>query len=32
MLVPVDEISRIWRYGAEASGVRLDRLNGEAIF
>jgi transcription-repair coupling factor (superfamily II helicase) len=29
LLVPIDEIGRIWRYGAEASGVTLDRLNGE---
>ncbi len=26
---PVEEIGRIWRYGAEESAVTLDRLNGE---
>jgi transcription-repair coupling factor (superfamily II helicase) len=29
LLVPIDEINRIWRYGAEASTVTLDRLDGE---
>jgi len=29
-LVPLDEMDRIWRYGAEAEGVTLDRLGGEA--
>ncbi|MBP0443619.1 DEAD/DEAH box helicase [Roseomonas sp. SSH11] len=29
-LVPLDEMDRIWRYGAEAEGVSLDRLDGEA--
>ncbi|WP_207443827.1 DEAD/DEAH box helicase [Roseomonas haemaphysalidis] len=27
-LVPLDEMDRIWRYGAEAEGVTLDRLGG----
>jgi transcription-repair coupling factor (superfamily II helicase) len=30
VLAPVDEIGRIWRYGAEEGGVALDRLGGEA--
>ncbi|WP_052402029.1 DEAD/DEAH box helicase [Muricoccus aerilatus] len=29
-LVPLDEMDRIWRYGAEAEGVTLDRLGGES--
>jgi transcription-repair coupling factor (superfamily II helicase) len=29
-LVPADETDRLWRYGAEAEGVTLDRLGGEA--
>jgi transcription-repair coupling factor (superfamily II helicase) len=29
LLAPIDEIGRIWRYGAEESGVTLDRLDGE---
>jgi transcription-repair coupling factor (superfamily II helicase) len=29
-LVPIDEMDRLWRYGAEAEGVSLDRLEGEA--
>ncbi|MFC4168214.1 DEAD/DEAH box helicase [Teichococcus aestuarii] len=29
-LVPLDEMDRLWRYGAEAEGLTLDRLNGEA--
>ncbi|PHK93491.1 DEAD/DEAH box helicase [Pseudoroseomonas rhizosphaerae] len=29
-LVPLDEMDRLWRYGAEAEGLALDRLNGEA--
>jgi transcription-repair coupling factor (superfamily II helicase) len=28
-LVPLDEMDRLWRYGAEAEGVTLDRLGGE---
>lgn len=28
LLAPVAEIGRIWRYGAEASAVSLDRLDG----
>jgi transcription-repair coupling factor (superfamily II helicase) len=27
-LVPVEEAHRLWRYGAEADAVRLDRLDG----
>jgi transcription-repair coupling factor (superfamily II helicase) len=27
-LVPLDEIDRLWRYGAEAEGATLDRLGG----
>lgn len=27
-LVPLDEMDRLWRYGAEAEGVTLDRLDG----
>lgn len=30
VLAPIDEIGRIWRYGAEAEAVSLDRLSGEA--
>jgi transcription-repair coupling factor (superfamily II helicase) len=29
LLAPIDEISRIWRYGTEASGVTLDSLDRE---
>lgn len=29
LLVPAEEIERIWRYGADAEGVSLDRLQGE---
>lgn len=29
-LVPVDEIGALWRYGAEAAGVTLDRLDGSS--
>ncbi len=29
-VVPFDELDRIWRYGAEAEGLSLDRLGGEA--
>jgi transcription-repair coupling factor (superfamily II helicase) len=29
LFAPIDEITRIWRYGAEGSGVALDRLDGE---
>jgi transcription-repair coupling factor (superfamily II helicase) len=29
LLVPADEIGRVWRYGAEAGSVSLDRLNSE---
>ncbi|MDB5375746.1 MAG: box helicase [Rubritepida sp.] len=29
-LIPLDEMDRLWRYGAEAEGVTLDRLGGEA--
>ncbi|MBB5692986.1 DEAD/DEAH box helicase [Muricoccus pecuniae] len=29
-LVPLDEMDRLWRYGAEAEGVSLDRLGGDA--
>ena len=29
-LVPGDEVERVWRYGAEAESVSLDRLGGEA--
>ena len=29
LLAPIDEIGRIWRYGAEASAVTLDRLKGD---
>ncbi|MDP3492177.1 MAG: CarD family transcriptional regulator [Hyphomonadaceae bacterium] len=30
LLAPVEEIGRIWRYGAEESAVTLDRLKGDA--
>ncbi|WP_369062344.1 DEAD/DEAH box helicase [Caulobacter sp. 73W] len=30
LLAPIEEIGRIWRYGAEASAVALDRLKGDA--
>jgi transcription-repair coupling factor (superfamily II helicase) len=29
LLAPVEEIGRIWRYGAEAAAVTLDRLTGD---
>ena len=29
-LVPVDEADRIWRYGADADAVTLDKLDGIA--
>ncbi|MBI1682891.1 DEAD/DEAH box helicase [Caulobacter hibisci] len=29
VLAPIEEIGRIWRYGAEASAVTLDRLKGD---
>ena len=29
-IVPFNELGRIWRYGAEAEGLSLDRLGGEA--
>ena len=29
LLAPVEEIGRIWRYGAEATAVTLDRLTGD---
>jgi len=29
LLAPIEEIGRIWRYGAEASAVTLDRLKGD---
>ena len=29
LLAPIEEIGRIWRYGTEASRVRLDGLDGE---
>ena len=29
LLAPIEEIGRIWRYGAEASAVALDRLKGD---
>ncbi|WP_458096309.1 DEAD/DEAH box helicase [Roseomonas sp. WA12] len=29
-LVPLDEMDRLWRYGAEADGVTLDRLGSES--
>jgi transcription-repair coupling factor (superfamily II helicase) len=30
LLAPIEDIGRIWRYGAEAAAVSLDRLNGDA--
>lgn len=30
LLVPVDELDKVWRYGSEASAVSLDRLDGDA--
>ena len=30
LLVPVSDLSRLWRYGSEAGRVTLDRLHGEA--
>jgi transcription-repair coupling factor (superfamily II helicase) len=30
LMVPVDQIDRMWRYGAAADGVSLDRLDGES--
>ncbi|HEY0523566.1 MAG TPA: TRCF domain-containing protein [Stellaceae bacterium] len=29
LLVPVEEIDKVWRYGADESAVSLDRLDGE---
>ena len=29
LIVPVSEIDRVWRYGAESGSVPLDRLDGE---
>jgi transcription-repair coupling factor (superfamily II helicase) len=29
VLAPIEEIGRIWRYGAEAAAVTLDRLKGD---
>ncbi len=29
LLAPIEEIGRIWRYGAETSAVALDRLKGD---
>ncbi len=30
LLVPVDDIGKIWRYGSDAEAVTLDRLDGDA--
>ena len=30
VLAPAEEIGRIWRYGAEAAAVKLDKLGGDA--
>lgn len=30
LLAPIEEIGRIWRYGAQDSGVTLDRLKGDS--
>jgi transcription-repair coupling factor (superfamily II helicase) len=30
LLVPIDDIGKIWRYGSDADAVTLDRLDGEA--
>jgi transcription-repair coupling factor (superfamily II helicase) len=30
LLVPIEEMHRVWRYGAESEGVTLDRLDGDA--
>jgi transcription-repair coupling factor (superfamily II helicase) len=30
LMVPIEEVGSIWRYGGEADAVRLDRLEGEA--
>jgi transcription-repair coupling factor (superfamily II helicase) len=30
LLVPVDDIGKIWRYGSDAAAIALDRLDGEA--
>jgi transcription-repair coupling factor (superfamily II helicase) len=30
LLVPVDDIGKIWRYGSDAEAITLDRLDGEA--
>jgi transcription-repair coupling factor (superfamily II helicase) len=29
LMIPVEEVGAIWRYGGEADAVSLDRLNGE---
>lgn len=30
LMVPADDLDRIWRYGSDPDAVRLDRLGGEA--
>ena len=30
LMVPVDEMDRIWRYGSDADAVSLDRIDGDA--
>jgi transcription-repair coupling factor (superfamily II helicase) len=30
LLVAVDDLDRVWRYGSEANAVRLDKLDGDA--
>ncbi|MCB5174422.1 DEAD/DEAH box helicase [Microvirga lenta] len=30
LMVPVDEMDRVWRYGASAEAVTLDRIDGDA--
>lgn len=30
LLVPIEELGRVWRYGGEPAGVTLDRLNGRS--
>ncbi|RYF93564.1 MAG: DEAD/DEAH box helicase, partial [Caulobacteraceae bacterium] len=32
ILAPVDDIGRVWRYGAEEAAVTLDRLKGDGWF
>ena len=32
LLIPIDELRQVWRYGTEAGHIALDRLHGEAWY